>query len=61
MKSIREINLGTSATVLLIEGIHLIRCPLNKVFIVTDISFEKRWYLNHLFFSLPLCQFFQRD
>ena len=34
--------MGTPVTVPLIEGIRLIRCPLNTGFTVGDISFEKK-------------------
>ena len=33
-KKIRELNLGTSSTVRLIEGVRLIQCPLNTGFTV---------------------------
>ena len=48
-------------TARLIEGVRLIRCPLHTGFTVSDISLEKRCYLNHLLFTLPLYQIFQRD
>ena len=51
-------NLGTSATVRLIEDIPLMRCPLNTGFTVSDINFEKRCYQSYLFLFSSLISVF---
>ena len=56
----REINLGTSATVHLIEGVRLIQCPLNTGFTVVcftqcTLCFQKVCFLLQIWLLCIIC------